>query len=622
MNESLADSNAVIDFESIFFGIVSKEIHGAIVANALAKLASALKETSDPQLTLRQTGDRSRGFDLVVDGERTRLILNDELVNSMLASLFRAPPGPVLRLMIAVKNFVGAMITADPTFVLRNTARDMLSSVVLGRATMRPGLDTLLGTKEYAIRSSLHKEWCLQGGALSTLFETATLDDVSSTETTLTKPTRNTIVTRSKRFYSFVTTPARALESGTRISQFNRMLAAGATKRQAALASRAVSTDFANRGSADDLLTKLIRTTVFLNAALQGLNEVRKVAFTKTGYGGKTTYMGERSKAFWVRGCLGMTSIALIAWFSSTGPRHIEKYEALSTYHKSAYLHFMSVPFADAYLRIPVPFEVGFLFQKLPEVAFDFVADLDTSDTELSKNGRFPPTLTHIFKTSFLLNDIPVPTAFSPIVDHMRNQNFFGSEIEPYYFRFRPPAERYFRTTPLFYRTLGEWFQASPVLIKHYIEGYGGGVARNLIAITDWIAWDNRRFGEKPFPNGWLRGTGLAAFKPNPYSGWSRWVEDFRPILEEMIPVCDAFADRSNRNRRRYLDRYGEIIGWCNFLKQSDNTLRRISPSSMVFDLARDPSLNRTYKEAEIVRMYRSYHELYRDLYTTYRDNT
>ena len=83
-----------------------------------------------------------------------------------------------------------------------------------------------------------------------------------------------------RRAYNFVTAPARALKAGTRVMQFRRMLASGAIPRQAALASRAVSTDFASRGAADDWITFVIRTIVFLNAAIQGLNETRKVALT------------------------------------------------------------------------------------------------------------------------------------------------------------------------------------------------------------------------------------------------------------------------------------------------------------------------------------------------------
>ena len=169
---------------------------------------------------------------------------------------------------------MAALITADPTFVLRNSTRDTLSGFVLGRSWMLPVVDTLRGAAAFSLRNESSRQWFLQGGAFSTLMETAA-DDPEHAEPTTAFAIRSRFrrwARNSRRAYNFATGPARALEAGTRIMQFRRMLASGATPRQAALASRAVATDFANRGADDDLITFVIRTTVFLNAAIQGLN--------------------------------------------------------------------------------------------------------------------------------------------------------------------------------------------------------------------------------------------------------------------------------------------------------------------------------------------------------------
>ena len=75
--------------------------------------------------------------------------------------------------MIAVKNVMAALITADPTFVLRNSTRDTLSSFVLGRAWMVPVADTLRGAAAFSVSNEDARQWFLQGGASSTLLETA-----------------------------------------------------------------------------------------------------------------------------------------------------------------------------------------------------------------------------------------------------------------------------------------------------------------------------------------------------------------------------------------------------------------------------------------------------------------
>ena len=99
--------------------------------------------------------------------------------------------------------------------------------------------------------------------------------------------------------------------------------------------------------------------------------------------GGKTGFWGDKAPKFWKAGVLGLTTLSLVAWFHSTSPgANLKEYEALTTYYKSAYLHFTGIPSFQGHLRIPVPFEVGFLFQKAPEMVFDAIAGLDTSDTD------------------------------------------------------------------------------------------------------------------------------------------------------------------------------------------------------------------------------------------------
>ena len=99
---------------------------------------------------------------------------------------------------------------------------------------------------------------------------------------------------------------------------------------------------------------------------------------------------------------------------STSSDQNREEYEALTTYHKSAYVHFTGIDSFQGHFRIPVPFEVGFLFQKLPEMLFDTLAGLDTSDTDPITRGYLPPTAREILQTSFLLSSLPVPRPSPP----------------------------------------------------------------------------------------------------------------------------------------------------------------------------------------------------------------
>ena len=622
------DDNNIAD---ALLGSVAKNIFCAVRAHALFTLWASspwtggiVQEDSDVDQQ-----DIDRRFELVRfhDDELHRdraWRADDDLGELMVSSLYREPPCRVLEFMIAVKNAMAALITADPTFVLRNSTRDTLSSFVLGRAWMVPVADTLRGAAAFSVSNEDARQWFLQGGASSTLLETAA-DDPERAAPLL--PSLAT-ASRLKRFtagcrkaYNIVTAPARALEAGTRITQFRRMLDSGATPRQAALASRAVATDFANRGAADDAVTFVIRTTVFLNAAIQGLNETRKVAFTRSGMGGKTRFWGTKAPKFWGAGFIGLTALSALAWFHSTSTEeNLEKYEALTTYHKSAYLHFTGVDSFQGHFRIPVPFEVGFLFQKLPEMVFDAVAGLDTSDTDPVMRGYLPPTAREILQTSFLLSSLPVPSAVAPAFDHLRNRNFFGTEIVPYYMMGRPAPARHFRSTPSTYVRAGEWFNISPLVVKHYVETYGGNIARNAMVTAEWLAWNAAANGPKAIPSGELRATRMAAFTTSPFRSRSRWADDYYAIAEEVGHKCFMARRLDGARRRAFIADNRPLLGLCKWKTAADRSLRPFGKAVYEQGFS-NRNASRRQKERYIKAVYAKRDQIYKRAYVIARNH-
>ena len=613
-------------------GSLARNIHGAVRAYALFTLWGRTPGTGGEIIREDESVDQDatdhrhelvRLHDPEIRRDRVYRA-KDDLVQLMVQSLYRRRPGRVLAFMIGVKNVMAALITADPTFVLRNSTRDTLSAFVLGRAWMVPVADTLRGTAAFSVSSEDARQWFLQGGASSTLLETAA-DDPEHAEPFLPSLA---ITSRLKRFtrgcrraYNIVTTPARALEVGTRIMQFRRMLNGGATPRQAALASRAVATDFANRGAADDAVTFVVRTTVFLNAAIQGLNETRKVALTRSGVGGKTRFWGSKAPKFWAAGFVGLTALSAFAWYHSTStPQHLEEYEALTTYHKSAYLHFTGIESFQGHFRVPVPFEVGFLFQKLPEMAFDAVAGLDTSDTDPITRGILPPTVGEILQTSFLLSDLPVPSAVAPVFDHLRNRNFFGAEIVPYYMMSRPAPARHYRSTSPTYIHAGEWFNLSPLVVKHYVETYGGNVARNAMVAVEWFAWDDAANGPKAFPSGALRATGMAAFTTSPFRSSSRWADDYYAIAKVVEDTCYMARRHQGQRLREFATQNRAILGLCNWKRASDRALRPFGRAIHEQGFL-NPALSRSQKEHLIQRAYARRDGIYTKAYMIARNH-
>ena len=613
-------------------GSLARNIYGAVRAHALyvcwactlrsgreiiQEDASVDQDPSDQRFEVVRFHDAELGRDRAYRAK-------DQLVQLMIRSLYRDPPGRLLAFMIGVKNVMAALITADPTFVLRNSTRDTLSAFVLGRAWMVPVVDTLRGATAFSVSNDDARQWFLQGGASSTLLETAA-DDPEHAEPMLPSLAMANRLKRlargCRKAYNCVTAPARALEAGTRVMQFRRMLDRGSTPRQAALASRAVATDFANRGAAADLVTFVIRTTVFLNAAIQGLNETRKVALTRSGMGGKTRFWGAKSPKFWGAGILGLTALSAFAWYHSTSSaENLEKYEALTTYHKSAYVHFTGVQGFQGHFRVPVPFEVGFLFQKVPEIVFDAIAGLDTSDTDPIVSGILPPTARHMLQTSFLLSGVPIPSAFAPIFDHLRNRNFFGAEIVPYYMMSRPEPARHFRSTPATYVAAGELLNLSPLVVKHYFENYGGNVTRNALAAAEWMGWDDDAHGPKAYPSGVLRATGMAAFSTAPFRSRSRWADDYYAAAELVEHKCYMARSLTGDRQRAHVSANLPMLRLCEWKKQVDRRLRPFG-SAMHSQGFFNPDLSKVEKENAIRTAYAWRDDVYKRAYVFARDH-
>ena len=268
---------------------------------------------------------------------------------------------------------------------------------------------------------------------------------------------------------------------------------------------------------------------------------------------------------------------------------------------------------------MPVPFEVGFLFQKMPEMVFDAAAGLDTSDTDPITRGILPPTARHMLQTSFLLTGVPVPSAVAPVFDHLRNRNFFGTEIVPYYMMRRPAPAGHFRSTPSIYISTGEMFDLSPLVLKHYFEGYGGNVARNATAAVEWLTWDAEGRGPRAFPSGQLRATGIAAFSTRPYRSGSRWADDYYAVADMVERKRYMVRRLEGQRRQDYIMENRSMLQLCGWKNEADKMLRPFGQTVHAWGFM-NPNLSQAEKENYIQTVYMQRDQLYKRAYLMARE--
>ena len=142
-------------------------------------------------------------------------------------------------------------------------------------------------------------------------------------------------------------------------------------------------------------------------------------------------------------------------------------------------------------LKIPIPFEVGFLFKTIPErvMALYFGKDVPRDITRSVRQGLI---------NTFEFN--PIPQAALPAVEAITNYSFWtGRKIEGQYLEGLDPGYRANSRTSALAINLGKQFNYAPVKIDHMIRGYGGTLGTVLLDTVDGVIRDVASdLGERP----------------------------------------------------------------------------------------------------------------------------
>ncbi|MDE2763207.1 MAG: hypothetical protein OXK74_10540 [Gemmatimonadota bacterium] len=521
------------DLSGALLNTFARNIHHALACRARAELIQTLSAHAQGNtIATEARGGRAgqgRTFEALLERRRTRFVVHDQALASMLASIREPPMHPVIQWLAVFKTAVSTMITAMPVFIVKNFFRDTLAGFVAGRYPQVPFGGTLAGGVQAVRdlttgRSEPMREYLLQGGFYSGLVESEThLADIRGEDGRVRKgPAARQ--SWSRLVYA-LTRPAWIAEAGTRVNQFQRARQAGATKYAAARAARMVSSDFANIGSSRGW-RMYVHTVPFLNAAIQGLDQLYQI-FRKPRRGDPAApprtaeQRAHIRKVIWSGACLAALSCVAWTFNGSTRARELA-YQGETDYDKASWVTLYDVA-GDTDIRIPVPFQIGAAFIKLPEVALDLVAGRETL-----AGPKFVWSLVH--------GNLAVgwiPAVAQPIVEIRTNRNFFGNEIIPPYMANWPAERQYFdRSTPLPYRGVGAALNVSPLHVQTIVRGWTGHLGNAAVVALDEAMWNERTNGPKPFPKTVRLLTGVYSLQPPRPRTYTRFGNEFYAISD------------------------------------------------------------------------------------------
>ncbi len=567
----------------------ARNIYNALVARAWAELLETVVRHPEGQAIATEVKGPSESGQFtataIVQGRRRRFIIHDAALRAMLQSLHEEPMPPVIRLLAVFKTAVSAMITAMPMFIVKNFFRDTLSGFVAGRYWQLPVFSTVAGSA-HAVhdlatgRSEAMREYLLQGGFFSALVESEMqFPDERTNATALTRLRHS-----ASRIVYVLTRPAWITESGTRVCQFQRARANGATAYAAARAARMVSADFANIGASRSW-RMYVHTVPFLNAAIQGFDQLYQIVRCRTRVNRDEVLWGpdraRHVRKVLVAGlCLGLMT-GFVWRYNTSDEARRAAYQAETEYEKASWLTLYDVV-GDRDIRIPTPFQIGAIFMKVPEVAFDLA-----SGTNTLAGYKFTWSLIH---GNLAIGWIPAIA--QPFVEVQTNRNFFGDEIIPAYMLDWLPEQQYFpRSTPEPYQLVGRLLNVSPLHVQTFGRAWSGHLGNVVVTGIDELMWDARQNGPKPFPRFVGLITGLASLEPSPLRTFTRYSDEFYEISDWFSAYARTVPERHPARQ----------------LRTSIDQVRRSAAEARRFGdrIRASRTLSRQEKERRLIALYR-----------------
>ena len=586
------------DPASALFDTFSQNIYNALCWRARAELFEVIEPTAG-------TGKNGIWSIAIVNNEIKRFFVTDDALIKTLSSL-NEPVFPWLcRALATFKTAVSTMITAMPMFIVRNFFRDTLADFVAGRYWQIPFLSTLNGAG-YAFenmvlgRENVMRDYLLQGGFYSGLVEAEVTLDAKAHGLSGNSPYH-----KAKKIFKnlvhLLTRPAWVAEVGTRVSQYQRARAAGANKYDAIRAARMVSSDFANIGASRGW-RMYIHTVPFLNASIQGFDQLYQICRPEYRSNPKEPRWGSYRKQHVTKTlCAGvcLAGMAYGGWLWNTSDdARLTQYLGETDYEKASYLTLYDIS-EDTDIRIPVPFQNGAAFMKLPEISVDLM-----TETETLAGARFVYSLIHgNLAISWL------PAVLQPVWEVKTNRNFFGAPIIPGYMA-NWPATRQFhsRSTPELLIQTGQLMGVSPLHIQTFIRGWTGHLGTLIVTSLDERMWDTEKYGEKPFPRTFGLATGIAGVMAPQFESRNRWSEEFY----ELVNWAEAWS-RTDYDWIREAMIIKQVHG-----KVREN-LRKIQTAIDV--VPKQKGLSREKKEARIAELYSTRTDIYQTVLPIMREH-
>ena len=370
----------------------------------------------------------------------------------------------IVRLMGLPANVLRKFVTRMPAYAVRQIIRDPLNAWLTTGTDATPVLSSM---KELATmvagRNETEKKLMETGAISSNVF--------SGDEQDMAKFLKDISAGKSLWDKTMAKADAFAMQgdAATRAVIYKDSIAKGMSEQEALLRTLE-SMNFSRRGVSPSMQMLSVMIP-FFNAQIQGLDVIYRA------YKGDMPFSEQLKikEKMMARGLLmAIGTLAYAALMSDD-----EAYKRAKPEERFANW-FVYVPGVSEPVRVPIPFELGFLFKALPEAVYGMAANDE-------KGGK---TLSGLGKLLGQTNPFSLPQAVKPITEVVLGKSFFQGDIESAREKDQLATDRYRANSTEVAKLLGKvtgQVGISPIQIDYLIRGYFGGLGIAIVQIANPI---------------------------------------------------------------------------------------------------------------------------------------
>jgi hypothetical protein len=359
----------------------------------------------------------------------------------------------VVRLMGMPADIMRKFVTRMPAYAVRQVIRDPLNAWLTTGTDATPVLSSMKELASMVAGRSEAERKLMETGAISS-------NVFSGDEQDMAKYLKDLAAGKSLWAKTMSKADALALkgDAATRAVIYKDSLDKGMSEQEALLRTLE-SMNFGRRGVSPSMqmLSVLIP---FFNAQVQGLDVIYRAFKGDMPYS-EQLKIKEKMLA---RGLmLTAGTLAYAALMSDD-----EAYKRAKPEERFANW-FVYVPGVDEPVRVPIPFELGFLFKALPEAVYGMAVNDE-------KAGK---TLKGLGKLADQSNPFALPQAVKPLTEVVLGRSFFQGDIESAREKEQLATERYRANSTEVAKLLGQvtgTVGISPIKLDYLIRGYFGGL--------------------------------------------------------------------------------------------------------------------------------------------------